>query len=178
MKLGRYPEAVEDYTRALERSPDADIFQHRGWAHFFSDAWKLALRDFSKAIELGPEAGDAYTGRGLARVMLGDYRGAVADAEAALRREPGTPEMMHNLACIFAQAFARAEADRRETGRQPLADSYRRRALEAVRQTLAMVRPEERLSFWQDKILPDAALTPVRNDAEFKRLQDEYAHRR
>src|SRR5262249_43552952 len=111
MKLGKYPEAVDDYTRALEHAPDADIYQHRGWAHFFADAWKLALRDFSKAIELGPEAGDAYTGRGLARVMLGGYRGAVADAEAALRRKPSTPEMMHNIARIFPPAVARAHAD-------------------------------------------------------------------
>jgi hypothetical protein len=39
------------------------------------------------------------------------------------------------------------------------------------------LRPEERSAFWQDKILPDAALTPVRNVAEFRRLQDEYVHR-
>jgi tetratricopeptide (TPR) repeat protein len=177
MKLGKYPEAVEDYTRALELAPDADIYQHRGWAHFFSDAWKLALRDFSKAIELAPEAGEAYTGRGLARVMLGDYRGGVADAGAALRRKPKTPEMMHNIACTFAQAVARAEADLQKEDRRSLAESYRSRALEAVRQTLAMVRPRQRSSFWQDKILPDAALTPIRNDAEFKRLQNHYGHR-
>jgi tetratricopeptide (TPR) repeat protein len=178
MKLGKYPEAVEDYTRALERAPDGDIYQHRGWAHFFSDAWKLALRDFSKAIELDPQAGDAYTGRGLARVMLGDYRGAVADTEAALRRKPDTPEMMHNIACTFAQAVARAEADLREADRQSLADGYRGRALEAVHQTLTMVRPEERSAFWQDKILPDAALTPIHKDADFKRLREEYGHHR
>jgi tetratricopeptide (TPR) repeat protein len=194
MKLGKYPEAVEDYTRALERAPDADIYQHRGWAHFFAEAWKLALRDFSKAIELDPAAGDAYTGRGLARVMLGDYRGAVADAEAALRRRPTTPEMLHNIACIFAQAATRAEADpltlpsppsdggegrvRGEADRQSLADSYRRRALKAVHQTLAMLPPEERSSFWRDKILPDAALTPLHNDPEFQRLKQEYNHRR
>src|SRR5262249_5258769 len=100
MKLGKYPEAVDDYTQALLRAPDAEIYQHRGWAHFFSEAWKLALRDFSKALALVPEAGDAYTGRGLARVMLGNYREAVADAEAALKRNPRTPEMMHNIACI------------------------------------------------------------------------------
>src|SRR5262249_58252864 len=35
MKLGKYPEAAEDYSRALERAPDADLYQHRGWAHFF-----------------------------------------------------------------------------------------------------------------------------------------------
>src|SRR5262249_4117856 len=117
MKLGKYPEAAEDYTRAIERAPDAELYQHRGWAYYFSDAWKLALRDFAKAIELDPGMGDAYTGRGLARVMLGDYRGAVADAEAALRLGPTTPEMMHNIACVFAQAAARAEADAEEGDR-------------------------------------------------------------
>jgi tetratricopeptide (TPR) repeat protein len=173
MKLGKYPEAAEDYTKALEASPDADLYQHRGWALFFADAWKLALRDFSKAIELDPEAGNAYTGRGLARVMLGDYRPAIADAEAALCRQPSTPEMMHNIACIFAQALVRSEVDRKS-----LAETYRRRALEAVRQTLALVRPQDRASFWQHKVLPDAALAPLHNDAEFKRMRDEYAQRR
>ncbi|HMC88976.1 MAG TPA: tetratricopeptide repeat protein, partial [Gemmataceae bacterium] len=178
MQLGRYPEAVEDYTRALELAPDGDIYQHRGWAHFFAEAWKLALRDFSKALELSPEDSDAYTGCGLARVMLGQYREAAADAEAALRRKPRTPEMMHNIACVFAQAVPRAQADLQEKDRQSLAESYRRRALEAVNRTLAMLRPEEQVSFWQNKILPDAALTPLRNDAEFTRLQQEYALRR
>jgi tetratricopeptide (TPR) repeat protein len=177
MKLGKYPEAVEDYTRALERAPDADIYQHRGWAHFFSDAWKLALRDFSKAIELDAAMGDAYTGRGLAAVMLGNYRGAAADADEALHRQPNTPEMMHNIACIFAQALARAQADRQEKDRQSLTESYKSRALQAVRRTLAMLRPEERTSFWRDKILPDVALMPIHNEKEFKRLQEKYSPR-
>jgi tetratricopeptide (TPR) repeat protein len=194
MKRGEHPEAVEDYTRALELAPDAEIYQHRGWAHFFSDAWKLALRDFSKAIELEarevgaqgppgapaplpPGAGDAFTGRGLARVMLGDYRGAVADAELALGREVRTPEMMHNIACIFAQALARAEADRHEADRRTLAESYRRRALDAVRKTLTLVSPDERVAFWRDKVLPDAALAPLHHEAEFGRLRDEYGSR-
>jgi len=174
MKLARYPEAAEDYTRALERAPDAELYEHRGWAHFFADAWKLALRDFAKAIELDPEAGDAHTGRGLAHVMLGHYREAVADAEAALRCKPGTPEMMHNIACTFAQAVAHVEADRDTQDRQALAADYRNRALAAIRQTLRMVRPEERQSFWQSKILPDAALAPLRNDPTFQRMQREY----
>jgi tetratricopeptide (TPR) repeat protein len=178
MNLGKYPEAVEDYTRALEQAPDADIYQHRGWAHFFSDAWKLALRDFSNAIELNPKAGDAYTGRGLAQVMLGHHREAVADAEAALSRKPDTPDMMHNIACIFAQAAARVEGDGHEEDRQSLAANYRRRALEAIQQTLTMLPPEERLTFWRDKMLPDAALAPLHNDEEFKQLREQYGHSR
>ena len=76
-----------------------------------------------------------------------------------------------------AQAVARAEAGRQED-RRVLAEDYRRRALEAVRKTLAMLRPKERLAFWQDKILPDAALMPIRNEAAFKQLQDEYVPNR
>src|SRR5262249_20873684 len=165
MKLARYPEAVEDYTRALERAPDGDIYQHRGWAYFFADAWQLALRDFSKAIALDPRVSDAYTGRGLAHVMLGRYRPAITDAEGPLRRKPRTPEMMHNIACIFAQAASRVEGDLQEEDRRGLAARYRSRALAAVRQTLALLRPEQRRAFWQDKILSDAALKPIRNEA-------------
>src|SRR5262249_16865439 len=170
MKQGKYREPARDYGRALERAPAADLYQHRGWAHFFAEAWKLALRDFSRAIELGPAAGDAHVGRGLAHVMLGDHRAAVTDAETALRRKPATPEMMHHVARILAQAVARAAADHHA----PLTD-YRRRALEAVSQTLEMLRPEERVAFWRDKVLPDAALAPIRTDARFKRLHEEYA---
>jgi serine/threonine-protein kinase len=177
MRCGKYPEAVEDYTRALELAPDGEVYLHRGWAHFFSDAWKLALRDFSAAIELEPEVGDAYTGRGLARVMLGDYREAVRDADVALSRTPSTPEMMHNIACIFAQAVVRAEGDRQALDRQSLARSYRRRALDAVHQTLALVPPKERFAFWRDKIQRDAALAPIRNDAGFQQIPHAYRPR-
>jgi serine/threonine protein kinase/Tfp pilus assembly protein PilF len=173
MKLGRYPDAVEDYTRVLECTPDAEIYQHRGWAYFFADAWKLALRDFSKAIELDPEMSDAYIGRGLARASLGEFRESVADGEMALLRKPTSPEMMHNVACIFAQAVASAETSLQGQDRQALTASYRGRAVEAIRETLALLPPEDRLAFWQDKIMVDEALAPIRNDEKFKRLKDE-----
>jgi tetratricopeptide (TPR) repeat protein/tRNA A-37 threonylcarbamoyl transferase component Bud32 len=193
MKLRKFPEAVEDYSRVLAAAPDAEIYEHRGWAHFFADAWKLALRDFSRAVELDPRADNARTGRGLARAMLGDYRQAVADAEEALRQKPGTPEMMHNIACVFARAVACAEADvatappatitgradklNGKEDRQRLAESYRRRAVEAVRQTLAMVPSDERSAFWRDKIYPDPALAPIRNIEDFKRIAAAFDQR-
>jgi tetratricopeptide (TPR) repeat protein/predicted Ser/Thr protein kinase len=166
MKLGRYPDAVDDYTRALDRQPDGEIYQHRGWAYFFSDAWRLALRDFDRAVELTPRASDAYTGRGLARVMLGHYREAVTDAETALRLGPQTPAMMHNIACIFAQAALRAEADQLQTGQQ-----YRERAVATVRRTLTMLPQSARPAFWRDKVLPDPALAPIRDSAAFKQVE-------
>jgi tetratricopeptide (TPR) repeat protein/predicted Ser/Thr protein kinase len=170
MKQGRYPDAVDDYTRALEPKPDAEIYQHRGWAYFFSDAWKLALRDFHKAVELGPGVSDSWTGRGLAWVMLGRYREAVADAESALRRRPRDPAMMHNIACIFAQAVARVEADREEADRQTLSAYYREHACRVLRRALEMLRPEDHLPFWRDKVLADAALAPIRGDPGFVQI--------
>jgi tetratricopeptide (TPR) repeat protein len=173
MKQGHYPEAVDDYTRALDRRPDAELYLHRGWAHFFSDGWKLALRDFEKAIALRPDLDDAYTGRGLCRVMLGRYRQAVADAEEALHRRPETAEMMFNIACIFAQAMVCADADRDEEARQTLRNTYRRQALAALRQTLGMVRRGDRAAFWKEKVLSDSALAPIRGDANFRKIEKE-----
>jgi tetratricopeptide (TPR) repeat protein len=171
MKLGKYPEAVEDYTRALELAPDGDVYQHRGWAHYFSDAWKLALRDFSKALELDPQAADAYIGRGLARVMLGEHRPAVADATAGLARNPGSPVMMFNIACILAQASALVAAK----GLDSLAEHYRGVALESIRRTFAMLPAEERSSFWRNHVMRDATLLPLQHDPELRRLQKAFA---
>ena len=96
--------AVDDYTRVLEQAPDAEIHAHRGWAYFFADAYKPALRDLDAALRLDPARGDAWTGRALAHVMVGKVGAAVADAEAALERKPATPDLMQNLACVFALA--------------------------------------------------------------------------
>jgi hypothetical protein len=79
---------------------------------------------------------------------------------------------MHNIACIFAQAVAQVEGGREEDS-QALVEDYRRRASEAVHQTLNMLPPEERLPFWRDKILTDPALAPIRNDVRFKRLREQ-----
>ena len=173
VQLGDYLGAVADYTRVVERQPGAEIFAHRGWAYFFADAWRPALHDFEKALALDPAYGDAYTGRGLARVMLGRYREAVRDAEEARRRKPATPEMTHNVACIFAQAAGRVVADRKEAMRQILAKRYRTAAVQAIRDTLALVRPAERTPFWREKILPDSALDPIRDCPEFRLLLAE-----
>jgi tetratricopeptide (TPR) repeat protein len=175
MQLGDYLGAVEDYTRVLHRQPGAEMHARRGWAYFFADAWKPALRDFEAALKLDRDHGDAYTGRALSRVMLGRYREAVADAEQARRRKPSTPEMMHNLACVFAQAAAKAEADPKEPGRRKLAESYRATAVTLVRATLDLVPQGDRARFWREQILPDTALEPLRTYPAFQKLVKELA---
>jgi eukaryotic-like serine/threonine-protein kinase len=172
MRLGRYPEAVEDFTRALGGGSNTDIYLERGWANLFSDAWKPAVRDFEKAIRRDPENRDAYIGRGLATAMLGQYPDAVADAERALARTPDTPEMLHNIACIFAQAAAKAVAVGSGDSGQALADQYRNRALEALRQAVSLVPAEKRVSFWRKKVSPDRWLDPIRSAGGFKHFEN------
>src|SRR5436305_526135 len=135
MKLGNFLGARDDYTRALEMQPGAELHAHRGWAYFFLDAWRPAWHDFDRAVRLGA-------------------------ADEALRRKPGSPEMMHNLACTFAQALARVRADTAAQDRETLAARYLERALGAVRQTLALVPESQRPAFWQTKVASDSALDP------------------
>jgi tetratricopeptide (TPR) repeat protein len=167
MRSGDYLLAKDDYTDALKIDPQPELFVHRGWAYFFADAWKPALRDFDEAIRLDSHCGDAHTGRGLARAMLGQASAAAADAAEALRHRPRTPEMMHNIACTFAQAAKHADAP-------AAADQWRDQALEAIDQTLAMIPAADRPAFWRNKICPDAALNPVRDHVAFKKLEDRY----
>jgi tetratricopeptide (TPR) repeat protein len=173
MKLGDYLGACDDYTRVVLAQPDAEIYEHRGWAYFFADAWRLALRDFDEALRLDPERGDAYTGRGLARVMLGRYREAVRDADEALKRGPTAPEMMHNLACVYAQAADRAEADS-APDRVTLAADYRVRAVAAVRRTVELVPIDKRAAFLRASVVPDAALDPIRDSPAFRQVLREH----
>jgi tetratricopeptide (TPR) repeat protein len=179
-KLGNLPGAIEDYTQSLQRKRDVEILQHRGWAYVLLDAWKLAQRDFDDVIHSDPRCSDAYVGRGLTRVMLGDYRRGVADAEIVLRRkQPDTPVMMHNLACLFAQAVAQVKADTQEERRAALETLYRHQAIQALRETLPMLPRDQRLAFWKEQMRPDRALDPIRKTADFfsfeQQVEREYS---
>jgi tetratricopeptide (TPR) repeat protein len=182
MRLGKYPEAVDDYSRALDRQPDGATYQDLGWAHLFSDAAVLALRDFEKAVDLQPQVADSYTGRGLALVLLGRYREAIVDADVALRletQEPihlrvGRPARLHNIACIWAQASERVSADKTEPARERRAAEYAAQSLAAIRRALDLLAPAERRAFWEANVLADKMLGPVRAGPGFRKLERDY----
>jgi tetratricopeptide (TPR) repeat protein len=175
LHLRDYSGSMADLTRVLEREPDAEIYRHRGWAFYFADAWKPALGDFEEAIRRDGENIDARIGRGLCRVMLGDYRAAVVDAENTFRRGPSNPEMVHNIACVFALAVGKVQADPEAGDKKTLVSQYRERAIEAIRRALALLPPDQRPAFWRDKVLPDTALDAIRACEEFKKLATEYS---
>src|SRR3954447_591311 len=94
-----------------------------------------------------------------------DTRQAIEEAERAYRLKPETPEMMHNLTCIFAQAAGREARKGGDEG-QNVARGYRVRAVKLLREALALVNPEARWGFWKDEMLSDRALDPIRDAPE------------
>jgi tetratricopeptide (TPR) repeat protein len=160
MRLGDYPGAVDDYTRALDLKPDPEIRTHRGWAYFFAESPRLALRDFEESLRLGPIGVEARIGRGLAWVALGQDRAAVEDAEQALLHPPEDPEMLLNLACIFGRA----------AGRQDPSGDYRRNAVATLRRAVDRLPAGARRPFWNEKVLTDSYLEPIRRCPEFLEL--------
>ena len=173
---GDYPGAVADYAMSLQLGPNSHVFARRGWAYLVAPE-RLALRDFDAALEINPGNLDARAGRAYALVRIGKYREAVAEAEAAAGPGLEDWQMAFNVACVFAQAVARAEADEAAPApdRRALADRYRRRALELVRVALGLVPDAGRRPIvWQTVMAADAALDPIRASPGFARLQAEF----
>jgi hypothetical protein len=71
--------------------------------------------------------------------------------------------MQLNLACLFAQASARVQDDATEPNRTARAAEYQGRAVRALRRAIELVPPADRAAYWQDKVLTDKALDPIRH---------------
>ena len=167
--------ALADFTRALAAEPDSPSTRaRRGWG-FLNESSKLALRDFEAAIKLDPANGDLYGGRGYARVLLGDTRGAVADAEESLRLLPPAADLRahvssaHNAACIYAQAAAKAAFLADPDERQALTRRYQDRAVALIRQALDRLPAPARAPFLK-QASADPALDPIRSYRPFEEL--------
>jgi tetratricopeptide (TPR) repeat protein len=173
LRLQDYQRAVDDFSAALQIEPTDDLYLQRGWAYFFADGWKLALRDFQEALERRPDTSEPHVGCGLALVMTCQYQDAVQHASAALTLDPDTPEMLHNIACVFAQAAKCVEMDATAHDPSSMANDYKQQAVKAIRQALTRLPPAKRATFWREKMFPDAALGPLHGWPEFERLRQE-----
>ncbi len=178
-RLGEYAGAQTDYTRVLERGPDAATYAARGWNYVFADAPKLALADFEESIRLAPDRAESYVGRGYAQVLLGKCQQGVRDAEEALRRGPRTPRLWYNAARVYAQASARiaAELPRHPGTAADLRNEWRNRAIQLLVQTFDMQKPAEAERFWQDFVQSDLTLNPIRRMRGFEQLAARFASR-
>jgi tetratricopeptide (TPR) repeat protein len=172
-RRGDYAGAIEDDTKALGLRPDSiPLLTKRGWLYLTSRAPTLALRDFEKAIELDPTNGDAYEGRGSARILLGDYRAAVADTETALRLGKPSARLAYNAARIYAQAALAVtpEVRRKAWDVVILANKYQDRAVALAEEALRQTAPEKRAEFWRNQIQADPALQSIASRLKSSRM--------
>lgn len=69
-------------------APVAVLLLSKGTRNLRNDADEEALEDFDAALVIDPAYLEAYHRRAVARATLGDYRGALADLQEVLTREP------------------------------------------------------------------------------------------
>ncbi len=69
-------------------APVAALLLAKGTRNLRNDADEEALDDFDAALVIDPDYMEAYNRRATARAALGDYRGALADIQEVLKREP------------------------------------------------------------------------------------------
>ncbi len=109
--LGRFPEVVEDLTRALDLDPRrADALVYRAAAQRHLERLDLAVDDIDRAFALDPDSPEALLERGIIRQRTGDLRGARGDWQRAAELAPdsGTGDLaQQNLALLEAGPPAR-----------------------------------------------------------------------
>lgn len=95
-QLGDSEAAFQDFSEAIARNPtDPNAYFYRGLIDHENRRDSLsALLDLSEAIALDPDFGDAYLVRGDAQAALGNWNGAIADYNRALRRG-GSPFLVY-----------------------------------------------------------------------------------
>jgi eukaryotic-like serine/threonine-protein kinase len=175
-RVGQYPGAQTDYTRAIELTPDAATYAARGWCYLVAGAPRLAVPDFDEAVRLAPEVGDAYAGRGYARALLGDHEQAVADADKALKCGPESSRLCYNVARIYAQAVGRLD---RRAAYLSATDAVARpdweeRCTRALARAVELLPAAEAAAFWRGTVGTDRAFDPVRRGAGFAQLSTRY----
>jgi len=157
--------AIEDFTNAVAlKGNRAVLLRRRGWLYIVVDAPRLALDDFEASILLDGSSGDAYNGRGAARLRFGEHREAVADAEKALSLGEPKPDLYYKAARVYAVAAIAAAAEMRKKGDETVAlvSRYQDRAADLLLEALKRLPPERRASFRNDVILTDPQLRPLR----------------
>jgi protein O-mannosyl-transferase len=99
---GDYAKAIEDFTRAIEISPDlTKTYNNRGIAFGKLGNFQEAIRDFDKAIDLDPQYFAAYNERGLVNGKTGNFQEAIKDFDKAIALNPRFAAAYNNRALAY-----------------------------------------------------------------------------
>lgn len=87
-KMGRYEDAVRDFTTALSIEWQVQIFTNRGLCHIEGGSLQAARWDGIAAMHLNPDAPDAYFCVGLSEMGREDYKAAIKSFDIAIMDAP------------------------------------------------------------------------------------------
>lgn len=89
MGLAQFPEAVVQYTLAINYNPQFFYaYNNRGNVLFQMEQFQEAADDFTAAIDINPDYVFAYNNRGNAYFKLNDYQAAIDDYDKAIGLRP------------------------------------------------------------------------------------------
>jgi lipoprotein NlpI len=83
-RLGRFDQAIADYTTVIKRQPSAQAYDDRGNAYRLSGRYAEAIADLSEAIRRDPGLAVAYDNRANAYVHAQRFAAALADYDKAI----------------------------------------------------------------------------------------------
>lgn len=89
---GDFAEAIEQFTQALSRDPQADYFSERGRARLAVGTPELARADFDEAVKRDAQNPRHRAYRALAHIALKDFEVAISDYSAALEQRTTVSE--------------------------------------------------------------------------------------
>lgn len=84
----RYDRALREINKALELDRNAANLARKGEIYREMGDHLQSIEAYDEAIKLAPESADAWVGRGLTKLEMGDAAGAEADRKQALKLDP------------------------------------------------------------------------------------------
>lgn len=100
-QAGENDYALAEAKKYTDEFPDCDQgWKFRGWTHAEVDDYEMAVTCFNRAIELNPNADNAYVGLGVVRRAAGDLDGARQAYSEAIRILPENAEAFSSLLVI------------------------------------------------------------------------------
>jgi tetratricopeptide (TPR) repeat protein len=164
VRCGRSSEAVADFTLALALAPgDKSLWLQRGRAYLARQAWGLAVDDFDQVLKRDARCAEAYHGRGLARLHLGQVDDAATDAKRTARHAPDDPHLLLAAAVLLTQAADRSS--RRESA------TRRDHAVALLFSALEHTPLAQRRDFWGRHVQKSSSLRLLGGNDDFRRLE-------
>ena len=118
-KNGQYPEAVQNYQKAIAKAPkEIDLSDELAQAHYKAREFKVAEKEFEKSIittkNRGKKASKHYN-IGNSRLKSRNYSGAVDAYKQALRLNPNDKNTKYNLSEALRRLTAQRKKDQKKS---------------------------------------------------------------